>query len=147
MEVITMRRLKFLRKPKPDKEKEGKVVSSEGLRGKDRKLHETLVRFGWAKPPSEIISLEEASESLRRYEEEAREHKQAGQTQEATRCWHQVAASCLILAPRALFKGDQKLLEECLKKYETLKGERLLRKEDVGRAIELIQQNRSPGTG
>lgn len=142
-----MKGLKFLRKPRPEEKKEGKAVSLEGLHGKDRKLYETLILLGWVpKPPSENISLEEASETLRKYEEEAREHEQAGRSQEAARCRHQVIAWCLILAPRALFKGDQELLEKCLEKYETLKGKRLLEEDEVDRAIKLVQK-RSPRAG
>ncbi len=119
-----MKALELLRKPK--KEKKGGVVSLEGLRGRDRKLRETLVSSDLLAPgrPSKIISLEKALQDARGCEEKG---------QQAIACW-------LVATRRALFDGDPELLEECLEKYETLTGKRLLKKEEVDGAIKLVQE-------
>ena len=122
-----MKGLKFLRKPK--EKKEGRVVFLEGLRGRDKKLHETLVSSSLLSPgpPSKIISLEKALQDAKNCEEKGMEKQQA------VACW-------LIATRRALFNGGQEALEECLEKYETLTGKRLLEKEEVDRAIKLVQE-------
>jgi len=119
-----MKVLEFFRKPKG--KKKGEAVSLDGLRGKNKKLHEKLISGNLLSPgrPSKMILLEEALQ-------DARSCKEGGQ--QAKACW-------VIAARRALFSGQREKLEECLEKYETLTGKRLLESEEVDRAIQLVQE-------
>ncbi len=126
---------------KPEK-KEGRTVLLQKLCGRDKELYKALAFNSLlsAGRPSELIPLEEASKSAREWEEKASAHEQGGRSQEATQCCHQTAAWYLILARRALFNGDEEVLEECLQKYEALGGKRLLPEKMVGRAIEVARK-------
>jgi len=103
--------------------KEGGIALLQRLCGRNRRLYEALAFSGLlAGPLSEKISFEQSLQMAKGWEEK-------GMQNQAVAWW-------LIAVKRAIFK-DRGIFKECLKRYETLSGKRLLPEEMVDQAMKV----------